>query len=76
MRPSTLHEVSERIVGGEDPTRAFSEFLDHFYEQGTTAGMAACFQQEPLLLDAEHWNAIFAATAVYLSNRYRLGSIP
>lgn len=76
MRPFTLRDVSERIANGADATKEFSEFLDHFYDKKTHFGMIACLQDEPSLLPEKRWNAIFGATAEYLSKRYRLSSVP
>ncbi|MGI2035348.1 hypothetical protein ACRQ1B_23460 [Rhizobium panacihumi] len=76
MRPSTLREVSERVVAGADPVKQFSEFLDHFYDRPDQRQMQACLLEEPMMLDDVRLNAFYAASADYLSKRYRLGSIP
>lgn len=76
MRPSTLREVSERIMDGADPVKSFSEFLDHFYDRTTHLQMVGCLREEPILLDDERLNALYGATTEYLSKRYRLGAMP
>lgn len=76
-RPSTLKEVSERVLDGEDATKLFSEFLDHFYDRRTKSQMVACFVDEPpLVAGLPRLDAMYAATAEYLSKRYWLNSIP
>lgn len=76
MRPSTLHELSERVLAGVDPVKAFSEFLDHFYDRATDLQMLACIEDEPLIVDDAKLNALYAAAADYLAKRYQLGRIP
>ncbi|MGF9562540.1 hypothetical protein [Neorhizobium sp. JUb45] len=76
MRPSTLHEVSERVAAGADPVKQFSEFLDHFYDRADQRQMLDCLCDAPPMLADIHLNAFYAAAADYLSKRYRLSAIP
>jgi len=76
MRPSTLHELSERVLAGADPVKAFSEFLDHFYDRATDRQMLDCIENEPLIVGDEKLDALYAAAAEYLAKRYRLKRIP
>jgi hypothetical protein len=76
VRPSTLRAVSERVADGADPTKEFSEFLDHFYDRATQSEMAACLEDAPVILEDEKLNVLYAATAEYLSKGYRLSTLP
>ncbi|WP_315921836.1 hypothetical protein [Mesorhizobium sp. SP-1A] len=76
MRPFTLLEVSERVRNGANSVKEFSEFLDYFYDRTTQAQMIACLADEPLILDDQRLNALYAASADYLSKRYRLSFTP
>ncbi|MCQ1765721.1 hypothetical protein NOJ28_09285 [Neorhizobium galegae] len=63
-------------MDGGDPVKELSEFLDHFYDRATDIQMVACFADEPIILKDEKLNALYGATAEYLSKRYRLSIVP
>jgi hypothetical protein len=70
MRPNTLSETYDRIVGGETVEKAFAEFLDRFYAMPDAESRSAVLVDEPRLTGDAHLDALAGATAEYLAKQY------
>jgi hypothetical protein len=76
MRPATLAETDERIIGGGDFDTALSEFLDTFYLAPTPESRLRTLLCEPPLTGNPRIDALAGAVAEYLARQYALPSIP
>ena len=76
MRPATLAEAYERIIGGDESETALSEFLDTFYLEETPERRLDTLRPEPPLTGDARLNALAGAVAEYLARQYKLPNIP
>lgn len=76
MRPTTLAQAAERIVAGEQLSKALPEFLDTFYLAETPAQRAAMLFDEPPATEDARLGGLFGAVAEYLAHQHRLPNVP
>ena len=76
MRPATLKQAYERILGRERGEFALNEFLDTFYTCRTREARAACLAEEPPLTGDVRDDAYAGAVAEYLARQYELDRVP
>ena len=75
MRPATLAEAYDRMIGGDPRDMALAEFLDTFY-LATVEQRIESLQTEPRLTGDARLDALAGAVAEYLSRQYRLDQLP
>jgi len=76
MRPRTLSEAYERLIGGEPKEMVFAGFLDTFYGAKDAASRLACIDEEPPLTGDPRLDALAGACAEYLAKLFRLPRVP
>lgn len=76
MRPATLAQAYERIIGGEPRDVILPEFLDTFYLAPTAERRLAALRDEPAMSCDARLDALAGAVAEYLARQYRLPEIP
>jgi hypothetical protein len=76
MRPNTLAQAAERILGGETRDKALSEFLDEFYLAKTAAQKAAMLRDEPGPTGDARLEGLLGAVAEYLAHQHDLPNVP
>ena len=76
MRPATLAEAIERIIGGEPQEKALPEFLDTFYLAPTAERKLASISDRPAETGDARLDAFVGAAAEYLARQYQLPKIP
>ena len=76
MRPATLAEAVDRIVGGVPQEKALPEFLDTFYLAPTVERKLASIADRPEETGDRHLDAFVGAAAEYLARQYQLPKIP
>jgi hypothetical protein len=76
MRPATLAEAIDRIIGGVPQEKALPEFLDTFYLASTAERKLASISDRPAETGDSHLDAFVGAAAEYLARQYQLPKIP
>lgn len=76
MRPSTLAEVSNRVISGEKLEKAMAEFLDEFYNSSSVDIAEGMLQDSPPLTGDGYIDALMGAVGDYLSLQYLKRSSP
>src|SRR3954470_22137669 len=76
MRPATLANAIERVIGGESQEFALPEFLDAFYLSPTPEAQFAALIDRPRPSGDVRLDAFAAAAAEYLARQYALPCIP
>ncbi len=71
MRPTSLKEVVDRIIGGQSWVDAISEFLDEFYPSSTVERQRM-IGEEPGLTGVAFQDAYVGAVAEHLARRWSL----
>jgi len=71
MRPTSLKEAVDRIIGGESWVDAISEFLDEFYPSGTLERQRM-IGEEPGFTGVAFQDAYVGAVGEHLARRWRL----
>ncbi|HXX24646.1 MAG TPA: hypothetical protein VEO19_15985 [Terriglobia bacterium] len=71
MRPTSLKETVDRIIGGQNWVDALSEFLDEFYTSGP-AERQRMIGEQPKLMDIAFRDAYIGAVAEHLARRWGL----
>ncbi|TMJ00162.1 MAG: hypothetical protein E6G97_19865 [Alphaproteobacteria bacterium] len=76
MRPATLAEAIERVIGGEPQGFALSGFLDTFYLAQTAELQLATLSDRPPPSGDLRLDALAGAIAEYLARQYALSRVP
>ena len=71
MRPTSLKEAVDRIIGGQSWVDAISEFLDEFYPSGPLERQRM-IGEEPGLTGVAFQDAYVGAVGEHLARRWRL----
>jgi hypothetical protein len=71
MRPTSLKETVDRIIGGQNWVDALSEFLDEFYISGL-AERQRMINEEPALTERAFQDAYIGAVGEHLARRWGL----
>jgi hypothetical protein len=71
MRPTSLKEAADRILGGQNWVDAISEFLDEFYLANSTE-RHSMIGEEPGLTGVAFQNAYIGAVGEHLARRWGL----
>jgi hypothetical protein len=76
MRPDTLAEAVEKILGGQPQDVVLAEFVDTFDLAKDSRERYASIEREPKLTGDDRLNALVGAMAEYLAKNRRLGRVP
>jgi hypothetical protein len=74
MRPSSLAEVVDRHLAGQDFGVSLREFLDEFYLANSER--QSMIETEPALIGDPHKDAYIGGVGEHLAQRWRLDHIP
>lgn len=76
MRPNTLAEAIDRILGGSPQDVALAEFVDGFDLAENDLDRFAAIEDQPKLTGDARLDALVGAIAEYLAKQRRLGRVP
>lgn len=76
MRPNTLADAVDRILGGMPRETALAEFVDGFDAAETNEARYRSIEREPALTRDARLDALVGAIAEYLAKQRRLGRVP